>query len=106
MRLALICLTFLLTRPVESQTGPIRPSPSVLFVSPRRVGATDSVKVGRGLTIMEGAAIGAVVGGVGIVLLAEHFHWDEQGDGEPAIFMAPIGALIGFVVGGSLAQGH
>lgn len=58
----------------------------------------------RGVKWWQGAAMGTVVGGVAIVGLAKAFRWNEQGDGEPVLIFAPVGAIIGLVVGGGLAQ--
>lgn len=58
----------------------------------------------KGMRWWEGAALGGLVGGVGVPVLVNTFRLNEGGDGVPAIAFAPVGALLGLVVGGSLAQ--
>lgn len=55
----------------------------------------------------QGAARGAVLGAVGTAFSAFVFRWGrglEMKDQEAAVVVAPLGALVGAVVGGSLAQ--
>lgn len=57
----------------------------------------------------QGAARGAVLGAAVTAFSAFIFHWGprmELQDDEAALVVAPLGALIGAVVGGSLAQAH
>ena len=71
-----------------------------------KVVAVDSLPEDRGTKWWQGAVIGGIVGGVGAPIFVQSFRLNEQGDGVPAIVFAPIGALLGLVVGGSLAQAH
>lgn len=86
---------------ILSRTAPtrvVRPASDTLQVAP--------LPMDRGVKAWQGAVIGTVVGGVALPILASSLRWTESGDGVPAIAFAPLGALIGLVVGGSLAQGQ
>lgn len=59
-----------------------------------------------GMKWWQGALAGGVVGGVVAPMTIHTLRLNEQGDGVPAIAFAPVGALLGLVIGGSLAQAH
>ena len=59
-----------------------------------------------GMKWWQGAALGGIVGGVGVPILVNTFRLNQDGDGVPAVAFAPVGALLGLVIGGSLAQAH
>jgi hypothetical protein len=62
-----------------------------------------------GLNWWQGGIVGAGVGALTTSFLAYGLHAGhelEMSDGQAALVIAPLGALIGFVVGGSHAQGR
>lgn len=72
--------------------------------SPQNVVTLDAPPEDRGMQWWQGALAGGLIGGVGAPMLVKAFRLDEQGDGVPAIAFAPVGALLGLVIGGSMAQ--
>lgn len=73
---------------------------------PPNEATVESPREDRGMKWWQGAVTGGLLGGVGTPMLAKVLRLDEQGDGVPAVAFAPVGALLGLVVGGSLAQAH
>lgn len=59
-----------------------------------------------GMKWWQGALTGGVIGGVGAPMLVKALRLDQQGGDVPAVAFAPMGALLGLVIGGSLAQAH
>ena len=65
----------------------------------------DTLPPDTGLKWWQGSLLGAGLGGLGLVTAAKVMRWDEQSEISAYAF-APLGAIVGLVVGGSLAQAH
>jgi hypothetical protein len=91
---------YLLTRGMTGAWSKPRTPPAVEPVAPRQE---------TGLNWWQGGIVGAGVGALTTSFLAHGLHAGDEmelTDGQAALVIAPLGALIGFVVGGSHAQGR